>query len=125
MLSLTLRILSGLGIGTTPTTLIKHKVDTTIVELDPIVYEYARKYFALPANHRSFIGNALDFVETARKDTGTKQQYRYIVHDVFTGGAEPIALFTAEFLSGLYDLLKPDGAIAIVSLDADPTYRPC
>jgi hypothetical protein len=36
----------------------------------------------------------------------------------FTGGAEPVDLFTTEFLTGLSDLLKPDGAIAVVS----PTY---
>jgi hypothetical protein len=34
---------------------------------------------------------------------------------VFTGGAEPVDLFTLEFLQGLGDLLKPDGVIAIVS----------
>lgn len=42
------------------------------------------------------------------------QQYDYIVHDVFTGGAEPVDLFTVEFLGNLHKLLKPDGAIAIV-----------
>ena len=41
------------------------------------------------------------------------KQYDYIVHDVFTGGAEPAALFTAEFMSSLKKLLKPDGVIAI------------
>lgn len=41
--------------------------------------------------------------------------YDYIVHDVFTGGAEPLALFTLEFLQGLSALLKPEGVVAIVS----------
>lgn len=45
----------------------------------------------------------------------THPKYDYIVHDVFTGGAEPIELFTVEFLEGLKSLLKDDGAIAIVS----------
>jgi hypothetical protein len=39
--------------------------------------------------------------------------YDYIIHDVFTGGAEPVDLFTLEFLSGLHQMLKPDGVIAI------------
>ena len=45
--------------------------------------------------------------------TNPKITYDYIVHDVFTGGAEPIELFTQEFLTGLRDLLTPEGTIAI------------
>lgn len=41
--------------------------------------------------------------------------YDYIVHDVFTGGAEPAALFTLEFLGGLEKLLAANGVIAVVS----------
>lgn len=42
------------------------------------------------------------------------KKYDYIVHDVFTGGAEPLELFTLEFLRDLKSLLKEDGVIAIV-----------
>lgn len=41
--------------------------------------------------------------------------YDYIIHDVFTGGAEPVELFTEEFLRGLSDSLSIDGVIAIAS----------
>jgi spermidine synthase len=41
-------------------------------------------------------------------------KYDYIVHDVFTGGVEPVELFTLEFMEGLGSLLKDDGVIAIV-----------
>lgn len=41
--------------------------------------------------------------------------FDYIIHDVFTGGAEPIDLFTEEFLLSLNAMLKPSGVIAIVS----------
>lgn len=50
-------------------------------------------------------------------------RYDYIIHDVFTGGAEPLELFTMEFLEGLYELLKPGGAIAIVSPLPLPVIR--
>ena len=50
------------------------------------------------------------------------ESYDYIVHDVFTGGAEPIPLFTLEFLRGLDALLKEDGAIAIVRLPRPLKY---
>jgi hypothetical protein len=42
------------------------------------------------------------------------------VHDVFTGGAEPVDLFTLEFLQSLGRVLKPNGVIAIVSLAGRP-----
>jgi len=48
----------------------------------------------------------------------TRHRYDFIIHDVFTGGAEPIDLFTLEFLKGLSNLLKSDGVIAIVSWTA-------
>lgn len=35
--------------------------------------------------------------------------------DVFTGGAEPLELFTQEYLKELRNILRPDGIIAIVS----------
>ncbi|CAL5872041.1 uncharacterized protein PFLUO_LOCUS6298 [Penicillium psychrofluorescens] len=100
----------GLGIGTTPSALIKHGIDTTIVELDPVVYKFATQYFNLPSNHIAAIEDATKFVKRAQSNA---QQYNYIVHDVFTGGAEPAELFTFEFLEQLNSLLRDDGVIAI------------
>lgn len=102
----------GLGIGTTPAALMKHGIDTTIVELDPVVHKFATKYFNLPSNHHAAIEDATKFVKRSLK-LNVVPQYDYIVHDVFTGGAEPAELFTVEFLNDLKSLLKEDGAIAI------------
>ncbi|KAL4821187.1 S-adenosyl-L-methionine-dependent methyltransferase [Aspergillus spinulosporus] len=102
----------GLGIGTTPGALISHGIDTTIVEIDPVVHKYALQYFDLPENHTPVIEDARAFVQRSRNAPQLKQ-YDYIVHDVFTGGAEPVELFTYEFISGLHALLKDDGVIAI------------
>lgn len=104
---------SGLGIGTTPSALIAHGIDTTIVEIDPLVYDYAVKYFGLPANHTAAIEDAVSY--TARTAEESPEKFDYIIHDVFTGGAEPIPLFTLEFLQSLHALLKPNGVVAIVS----------
>ncbi|KAI1760283.1 S-adenosyl-L-methionine-dependent methyltransferase [Hypoxylon sp. FL1150] len=101
----------GLGIGTTPSALIAHGIDTTIVEIDPMVYDFAKKYFGLPLNHTAVIQDAISWSES-NKDA-LHENYDYIVHDVFTGGAEPIPLFTFEFLSSLRHMLKPNGVIAI------------
>ncbi|KIW26844.1 uncharacterized protein PV07_06646 [Cladophialophora immunda] len=101
----------GLGIGTAPSALIHHGVNTTVMELDPVVHEFAIKYFNFPHNHSYYIGDAVHAINTANATEA--DSYDYIIHDVFTGGAEPVELFTTEFLSGLHMLLKPDGVIAI------------
>ncbi|OJD32261.1 spermine spermidine synthase [Diplodia corticola] len=101
----------GLGIGTAPTALIKHGINTTIVELDPAVHAMATKYFALPTKHTAVLRDAVAYVgETAAYAPAS---FDYIIHDVFTGGAEPTALFTLDFLQGLKTLLRPDGVVAI------------
>ena len=108
-------ILSGLGIGTSPSALIGHGIQTTIVEIDPIVHQYAIQYFNLPTNHTAVIQDAVTFVDGLQKTRQDAGRYDYIIHDVFTGGAEPLELFTKEFLEGLSYLLNSDGVIAIVS----------
>ncbi|KAL2401387.1 hypothetical protein ABEF93_005658 [Exophiala dermatitidis] len=101
----------GLGIGTAPSALIAHGINTTIIEVDPVVHEFAIKYFSLPHNHSYLIGDAVAAVRNA--NASEANSYDYIIHDVFTGGAEPVELFTAEFFRGLHMLLKQDGVIAI------------
>lgn len=92
-----------------------HGINTTVVELDPVVYKFAVKYFNFPSPHNVVIEDAITFVEKAKAVGGNRKTYDYIIHDVFTGGAEPIELFTQEFLRGLSEMLNADGVIAIVS----------
>lgn len=83
-----------------------------------MVHELATKYFHLPSNHTSVIDDAMYFVGKALVAGPDYYSYDYIIHDVFTGGAEPVGLFTEGFLAGLRDLLKPDGVVAIVCVPA-------
>jgi len=39
---------SGLGAGLAARALHQHQVKVTIVEIDPVVYDFARRYFAVP-----------------------------------------------------------------------------
>jgi spermidine synthase len=118
---------SGLGIGTTPAALVAHGIDTTVVELDPVVHKFAAQYFQLPSNHTAVIEDAVTYTSRMAADE-SEARYDYIIHDVFTGGAEPIALFTLEFLQNLHTLLKPNGVVAIVRsphpLTSHPTQTP-
>ena len=100
--------------GTSATAFIHHGIPTTVVEIDPVVHEYATKYFNLPSNHTKVIGDALAFVRDHQDDF--HENFDYIIHDVFTGGAEPLELFTVQFITGLAELLRNDGTLAIVSL---------
>lgn len=111
----TVDVASGLGIGTSPSALIGHGIQTTIVEIDPVVHQYATQYFNLPTNHTAVIQDAVTFVDRLHRTRQDGGKYDYIIHDVFTGGAEPLELFTKEFLEALSYLLAPDGVIAIVS----------
>jgi len=101
----------GLGIGTAPKALIAHGINTTIVELDPVVHQFATKYFDLPREHAAVLQDAVSWVDREVAKGG--QRYDYIIHDVFTGGAEPLPFFTEAFLSNLRSLLKPSGVIAV------------
>ena len=103
----------GLGIGTAPSALLHHGINVTILELDPAVHSFAVQHFNLPTNHNYYIGDAVGAVHASARQPAQHETYHYIIHDVFTGGAEPAALFTSEFLASLSLLLKPDGAIAI------------
>ena len=77
-----------------------------------MVHEFAEKYFNLPKERRSIIGDAITVVDRLQLEQVT---YEYIIHDVFTGGVEPVELFTEDFLNGLSNLLSPEGVVAIVS----------
>ena len=89
----------------------EHGIDTTIVEIDPVVHEFATKYFSVPQGHKAVITDAVSYAsQLARND----YSFDYVVHDVFTGGAEPVELFTFEFVQDLRSILKPNGVIAIV-----------
>lgn len=90
-----------------------HGIDTTVVEIDGAVHRFAKKYFDLRENNDPVIEDATVYTKQL---ASTGDKFDYIVHDVFTGGAEPISLFTLEFLGQLHTLLKPKGSIAIVSL---------
>ncbi|KAK6542595.1 hypothetical protein TWF694_006539 [Orbilia ellipsospora] len=110
-------LIIGLGIGTSASGLIQHGVKTHIVEIDPVVYKYAKEHFGLPPNHTAHIGDAVSYIRDEYLKAAIKQEehqkYDYILHDVFTGGAVPADLFTWEFLEGLKSFLKPNGVIAI------------
>ena len=114
---------SGLGAGVAVTSFARQNIDTTVIEIDPAVYNASRQYFGLPD-----LGSDHVFLEDARIVIAEKrrtalqyglsytEKYDYVVHDCFSGGGVPAHLFTLQFWEDLKIIMNPDGVVAVVSL---------
>ncbi|KAF8584274.1 hypothetical protein K439DRAFT_1633655 [Ramaria rubella] len=102
----------GLGVGIAAEAFIAHGINTTIVEIDPAVYAYAREYFSLPEPAQVYIEDAGEWVQD-HASLAEDDKYDYVVHDCFSGGAVPEHIFTLEFWESLKKVVKPDGVLAV------------
>ncbi|KAJ2549365.1 hypothetical protein EV175_004475 [Coemansia sp. RSA 1933] len=99
----------GLGIGVSAASLHRQNVRVDVVEIDPAVYRAAVDFFALPRNL-----NAVHLTDGRRFiDAAAAHTYDYVVHDVFTGGSVPAALFSQAAVAQLRRILKPQGVLAM------------
>ncbi|GAA6048483.1 hypothetical protein JCM3770_003780 [Rhodotorula araucariae] len=105
-------LIIGLGAGLSARALAQHGINLTIVEIDPVVYAYARDYFGVSDVSAGEVV-LQDAVKWVAEQEGSGKLFDYIVHDVFTGGAVPAALFTLPFLTRLAALLHPSGVLAL------------
>lgn len=105
--------------GVSTYSLQQHNVSVDVVELDPIVPEFAVKYFYnLNLQDNLFICDGKEFLReksllAARNEW---ERYDFVVHDIFSGG-----MITGELLSPLVfedikNLLKADGILALVKI---------
>jgi spermidine synthase len=92
--------------------LIESGFSVDVVEIDPIVVEYAGKFFNLPSGNMTHIGDGRAFID----DIALEKSYDYVLHDVFTGGIVPKGLFSVEALMKIKQILKHDGILALVSI---------
>jgi len=95
---------------------------TSVVEIDPAVYEAAHQHFGLPAPARLELDDGAKVIEdraTAIRTSGRplhpREQTDYVIHDCFTGGSVPAELFTREFWWDLTMSMKTDGVLVVVS----------
>lgn len=110
-------LIIGLGIGEVAKGLPADRFRLTVVEIDPAVYDYAREYFGFvePAGG-AYLEDARAYL---RRETN---RFDLIVHDVFTGGSVPPALFTRECWLDVRRHLVADGVLAVNfagTLDSD------
>ncbi|KAJ3295193.1 hypothetical protein HK104_002927 [Borealophlyctis nickersoniae] len=99
----------GLGIGVTAKTLTEASVLVDVVELDPVLVQYAHDFFDLPPVNIEHIGDGRVFLDKIGEEKG----YDYVLHDVFTGGVVPESLFSVEAMQGVKRVLKDDGILAL------------
>jgi spermidine synthase len=111
---------SGLGTGFSTSAFIRHGLNTTVVEIDPAVYDAARVWFGLPDPGREnvFLEDARGFVEKRHqnvRDGTEKRLYDIVVHDCFSGGGVPEHIFTSEFWDMLKVTMDAEGILVVVS----------
>lgn len=111
----------GLGAGISADALVQHGISTTIVEIDPAVYNAARKYFGFeyPGDDHIFLEDARNWVYKRRivmqsADKKSPPAFDIVVHDCFSGGGVPQHLFSVEFWNDLKSIMRPDGVVAVV-----------
>jgi spermidine synthase len=100
-------LLIGLGGGHVARDLNSKGIPTDTIEIDPAVAEAARRYFNFEPKGLFLVGDAR--YEISRLAGG----YDLIIHDCFTGGAEPTHLLTREMLDRLRGLLTERGVLAL------------
>ncbi|KAF9560311.1 hypothetical protein EC968_006246 [Mortierella alpina] len=99
---------NGLGVGIASGSLTQLGVLVDVVEIDPVVADYASKYFDWPAPNNLYIQDGRQFIKSAPEG-----KYDYVIHDVFTGGGVPPSLFSLEALQDIQRIMKPDGVLAL------------
>jgi spermidine synthase len=112
--------ISGLGTGLSTTALIRHGLNTTVVEIDPAVYEAARTWFGLPdpGNGNVFLEDARRFVQRRAQQVSAGTEaclYDIVVHDCFSGGGVPEHIFTTEFWASLRQIMDTESVLVVVS----------
>lgn len=77
--------------------------------------QFAIKHFGLSPDVRVINADAIKYVH---KQASIGSKYDLVVHDVFTGGAEPVDLFSIQFLTELRSLLSDQG-MAVINYAGD------
>jgi spermidine synthase len=111
-------LMIGCGGGTLGTMLARAGRRVSIVEIDPVSFTLAKRYFGLPTNIACHVGDGLAFMQK------TRQSYDVLIIDAFTGENIPDHMQGAAFFEAAGRRLRKDGfALVNVCLErkSDPT----
>src|SRR4029079_1673535 len=108
----------GCGGGTLGTLLARAGRQVTIVEIDPVSFKLAKRYFGLPRSVKCHVGDGLTFMQK------TRRTYDMVITDAFVGEKIPSHLKSTAFFDAAIRCLRRNGvALVNVCLDrkSDPT----
>jgi predicted O-methyltransferase YrrM len=111
-------LMIGCGGGTLGTMLARAGKQVSIVEIDPVSFTLAKRYFGLPRNVACHVGDGLAFMQK------TRRRYDILIIDAFTGENIPAHMKGAAFFEAVGRCLRKEGvALLNVCLDrkSDPT----
>lgn len=111
-------LMIGCGGGTLGTMLARAGRRVSIVDIDPVSFTVAKRYFGLPANVACFVGDGLAFMQK------TRRRYDVVILDAFTGENIPAHLQGPAFFEAAGRCLRKDGLVLVnVCLErkSDPT----
>jgi spermidine synthase len=111
-------LMIGCAGGTLATMLSRAGVQVTLVDIDPLSFQIARRYFHLPQDVACHVGDGADFLRQ------TKARYDAVILDAFADTIIPPHLLTDRFFRRVKSRLNRGGLFLVnivVMDDDDPT----
>ena len=99
------------------TMLAKGRANVTMLDIDPVSFELARRYFHLPASIACQVADGAKFLRAGR------ERYDAIVLDAYGEGGVPRHLLRASFFELVKSRLKPGGFFLVNMIAADDEDR--
>lgn len=97
----------GLGPGAIPMWYERQGVKADVVDIDPLVFDVARRFFAFDISGDSVVEDARYFLNH------TQKRYDYIIVDVFNGDNTPFHVLSREALAAAKQRMAPGAVLGI------------
>jgi MFS family permease len=97
----------GLGAGMVPMWYEQQGVRADVVDIDPLVFDVARRFFSFNVSGESFVADARYFFNRPGK------LYDYVILDVFNGDNTPFHVLSKEALMTVKKRMAPGGVLGI------------
>jgi len=106
----------GLGPGLVPRWYEQQGITTDVVDIDPLIFDAAKKYFDLKISGDEIISDARYFL------SNTQQRYDYLILDVFSGDLTPGHLVSREAFKLMSLRLSDNGILAMNLIGSDTKH---
>lgn len=97
----------GLGAAVVPMWYERHGIRTDVVDIDPLVFDVARRFFGYKVSGESIVEDARYYLNR------TSKRYDYIILDVFNGDSTPFHVLSKEALTTLKQRMAPGAVLGI------------